>query len=62
MSGPKEQVDKVKGVAQLEGRFKLPIVSNIRLKGLVPIATKKVTTSVERVTGVGVSAIVDIKL
>ena len=62
VSGPKEQVDKVKGVAQLEGRFKLPIVSNIRLKGLVPIATKKVTESVERVTGVGVSAIVDIKL
>ena len=62
VSGPKVQVDKVRAVAQLEGRFKLPIVSNIRLKGLVPIATKNVTKSVERVSGVGVSAIVDIKL
>lgn len=62
VSGPKSSVERVKAVVQLEGRFNVPIVKGIRLRGLVPIATKNVTKSVERVPGVGVSAIVDIKL
>jgi hypothetical protein len=62
VSGPKALVDKVQGVAQLEGRFKLPVVDGIRLRGMVPVSTKTPHKSIERVEGVGVSAIIDIKL
>jgi hypothetical protein len=61
VAGPEELVRKVQGVAQLEGRFKLPIVSGMRLRGLVPVSTKS-TKNISRVEGVGVSAIVDFKL
>jgi hypothetical protein len=62
VSGPEDLVKKVQGVAQLEGRFKLPVVSGIRLRGLVPVSTKNPGKSIERIEGVGVSAIVDFKL
>jgi hypothetical protein len=62
VAGPKNLVDKVQGVAQLEGRFKVPVVDGIRLRALVPISTKTPHKSIERVEGVGVSAIIDIKL
>ena len=60
VSGPAGQIDKVKAVAQLESKF--PIVSNVRLKALVPVESTNVINNIKRVTGVGVSAIVDIKL
>jgi hypothetical protein len=62
VAGPRRLVDKVRGVAQIEGRFKLPIVSGIRLRALVPISTKTPAQGIKRVNGVGVSAIVDFKL
>ena len=62
VTGPEALVQKVQGVAQLEGRFKLPVVSGIRLRGLVPVSTKTPGKSIERIEGVGVSAIVDFKL
>jgi hypothetical protein len=62
VSGPHNLVDKVQGVAQLEGRFKIPVVDGIRLRGMVPVSTKTPHKSIERVEGVGVSAIIDIKL
>ncbi|MHB1458137.1 MAG: hypothetical protein ACYC0V_14605 [Armatimonadota bacterium] len=60
VSGPALQIDKVKAVAQLETKF--PIVSNVRLKALIPVASKSGFSNIKRVTGVGVSAIIDIKL
>jgi len=62
VAGPQRLVDKVQGVAQLEGRFKLPVVAGIRLRALVPVSTKTPSKSISRVNGVGVSAIVDFKL
>lgn len=54
--GPKSQVDKVQAVGQLEGSF-----NNIaRAKALIPLATKDVT-NLNRVQGVGVSAMIDLK-
>jgi hypothetical protein len=62
VAGPKNLVEKVQGVAQLEGRFKVPLAGGIRLRGLVPVSTKSPHKNIERVEGVGVSAIVDVKL
>jgi hypothetical protein len=62
VSGPKASVDKVQGVAQIEGRFKVPVVSGLRLKAMIPVSTKTPHKGIDRVEGVGVSAIVDIKL
>lgn len=54
--GPKSQVDKVQAVGQLEGSF-----NNIaRAKALIPLATKDIT-NLNRVQGVGVSAMIDLK-
>ena len=53
--GPKAQVDKVKAVGQLEFKF-----SKIaRIKGLIPIDNINIT-NVNRVEGVGVSAVIDL--
>lgn len=60
VSGPKRLVDKVRAVAQLEGRFN--VIGGVRLRALVPISTKTPHKSIDRVEGVGVSAIVDFKL
>ena len=60
VSGPAGQIDKVKAVAQLETKF--PFVGNVRLKALVPVESKEIVQNIKRVTGVGVSAIIDIKL
>jgi hypothetical protein len=55
--GPKAQVDKVKAVGQVEANF-----SDIaRIKGLIPIDNINIS-NVNRVQGVGVSAIIDFKL
>ena len=55
--GPKAQVDKVKAVGQLEGSF----VKVARVKALIPIDATSIS-NINRVEGVGVSAIVDFKL
>jgi hypothetical protein len=60
VAGPAGKVETVKAVAQLEGRFKL--IGGLRVRALVPIATDKPGSSIDRVDGVGVSAIVDVKL
>jgi hypothetical protein len=59
VTGAEEDLDKVKAVAQLEG--KVNVIGGIRLRALVPIATRSVS-NLKRVPGVGVSALVDIKL
>ena len=59
VNGPQEQLDRVKAVAQLEG--KVNVIGGIRLRALIPIAARSVS-NLHRVPGVGVSALVDIKL
>jgi hypothetical protein len=62
VSGPKQQVDQVKAVAQIEGQAK--IGSAVRVRGLIPITTRTATDlgSLSRVKGVGVSALIDVQL
>lgn len=55
--GPKAQVDQVKAVGQLEGNF----ASVARIKAMIPIDATSIS-NINRVEGVGVSAIVDFKL
>ncbi|MBO4548030.1 MAG: hypothetical protein J5758_02335 [Abditibacteriota bacterium] len=59
VTGDKERVDRVKAVLQLESNktFGTPL----RLRGLVPV-DKKSAKGAARVEGVGVSAIIDIRL
>ena len=57
VSGAKAAVDQTKAVAQIEA--KLPLSGNGRI--LIPIATRSVVNA-KRVPGVGVSAVIDIKL
>lgn len=56
--GPPSLVKKVKAVAQLETDF----ARAVRLKALIPIESKDVVKDIKRVVGVGVSAIVDMRL
>jgi hypothetical protein len=62
VTGPKNLVDQVKAVAQLEGQTK--IAGTIRVRALVPISTRGVSdpTKLSRVKGVGVSALIDLQL
>lgn len=55
--GRRDLVSKVKAVVQLETKF----AGAVRLKALVPVEAKSVS-NVKRVVGVGVSAIVDLKI
>jgi hypothetical protein len=57
--GPPALVKKVKAVAQLEGDFAGKVV---RIKALIPIESKDVVRDIKRVPGVGVSAVIDIKV
>jgi hypothetical protein len=59
VAGPEDKLDQVKAVAQLEGKFNA--IGGVRLRALIPIAARSVT-NLKRVSGVGVSALVDIKL
>ncbi len=58
VAGPREAVEKVKAVAQIEGKFG-PL--GMRFRALIPIASKSVS-DIKRVPGVGVSGIIDVKL
>ncbi|MBC8102167.1 MAG: hypothetical protein H7Z41_06220 [Cytophagales bacterium] len=62
VSGPKNLVDQVKAVAQLEGQAR--IGGDVRVRALIPISTRGVSdvSKLSRVKGVGVSALVDVKL
>ncbi len=57
--GPPALVQKVKAVAQLEGDFAGKVV---RIKALIPVESKDVIRDIKRVPGVGVSAVIDIKV
>jgi hypothetical protein len=59
VAGPKEAIGQTQAVAQLETR--LPIIGGSRAKVLVPINTRSVT-NMRRVSGVGVSSVIDMPL
>lgn len=56
--GTEELVDEVKAVIQVEGNFN---GSQFRVKALIPIDSKN-PTNFSRVQGVGVSAMIDVKI
>ncbi len=62
ISGPKNKVDEVKALAQ--GEFSTKIGNEVRIRALIPVDTTKPgdITSVSRIKGVGVSAIIDYRL
>lgn len=57
VTGPTEELDRVEAVAQVEAKFS----GAVRVKGLVPVDNVN-PLKAERIQGVGVSAIIDIKL
>ena len=61
VAGPTDAVKKVLAVAQVEGKFN-PL--GMRVRALIPIEDKDVkdVTKLKRVTGVGVSGLLDVKL
>lgn len=63
ITGPKNLVDQVKAVAQLEGDTGIG-GARVRARGLIPVATTRVNDpgSLSRIKGVGVSALIDLKL
>ncbi len=59
VSGPKNAMDKVKAVGQLEGDFS----QVFRIKALVPLdSLNPITDGIRRVNGVGVTAIIDLRI
>lgn len=62
VTGPADLVDQTKAVAQVEGQTK--IGTDVRVRGLIPVSVRSVSdlNSLKRVKGVGVSALVDVKL
>ncbi len=59
VSGPKDKVAQVEAVAQLEGEFFDRV---FRAKVLVPIDNLDITKGFKRVNGVGISALLDLRL
>lgn len=57
--GSKANVEKCKAVVQIEGNALFG--KNIRAKALVPVGSKT-TSNIKRIYGVGVSAIIDIRI
>ena len=53
------QVEKVKAVAQIEANM---AGKTFRIGALVPVESKDIVKDLKRVTGVGVTAIVDVRL
>lgn len=56
--GPPNAVDKVKAVAQVEGKFGM---LKMRVRAMIPIEGKNVS-NLKRVPGVGISGLLDVKL
>lgn len=57
--GKPELVRQVQAVAQIEGDF---LGREVRLRALIPISTKNPQNRIDRVEGVGISGIIDIRL
>jgi hypothetical protein len=57
--GPRDQVERVKAVAQLDQDL---FGREIKIRAMIPVASENVVQNIRRVEGVGVSGIVDLKL
>ncbi len=57
VAGPRWDVQRVKAVAQVEGKM-----NRFRVKALIPVDTLNPTSSPSRVRNVGVTALVDVRL
>lgn len=57
--GPRDQVEKVKAVAQLEQDL---FGKEVKIRAMIPIETKNIVSDIKRVEGVAISGIVDLKL
>jgi hypothetical protein len=57
--GPRDQVEKVKAVAQLDQDL---FGREVKIRAMIPIESKEIVRDIRRVEGVGVSGIVDLKL
>lgn len=57
VQGPPDRVDDVRGVAQIEAR-----ISDLRGRYLWPVNTTNPSRNVERIRGVGVSALLDFRI
>ncbi|MGC4042825.1 MAG: hypothetical protein QM758_03400 [Armatimonas sp.] len=62
VSGPASAVKQVQAVAQVEGSVR--VGTQLRLKALVPVSTKNVSSSagIKRVYGVGITGLIDARL
>ncbi|MBP2639114.1 MAG: hypothetical protein H6Q66_65 [Firmicutes bacterium] len=58
VTGPQELIERTEAVIQIEGNFN---GNQFRIKGLIPIDSKN-PTNFSRVQGVGVSAMIDIRI
>ena len=59
VSGPKSAVEKVKAVGQLEANFN----QVFRIKALVPLDSENpIKDGIRRVPGVGITAIIDLRI
>jgi len=57
--GPKDKVDLVQAVAQIDQDV---LGKEVKIRAMIPISSKDVVKDIKRVEGVGVSGIVDLKL
>lgn len=57
VQGPPDQINQTRAVGQVETS-----ISGLRAKLLVPVNTSNITKSIERIPGVGVSALIDFKI
>ena len=62
ITGPKALVEKVRAIAQVEADARAGL--QIRIKGLIPIESREVKDldSLKRVSGVGITGLIDAKL
>jgi hypothetical protein len=57
--GPKDKVDTVKAVAQIDQDL---FGREVKIRAMIPISSNQIVQNIRRVEGVGVSGIVDLKL
>ncbi len=57
--GPKDKVDQVQAVAQLDQDL---FGREVKIRAMIPISTREIVKDIRRVEGVGVSGIVDLRL
>nr|WP_309694987.1 hypothetical protein [Armatimonas sp.] len=62
ITGPRDQVEKVRAIAQVEADARAGM--QLRIKGMIPVESREVKDldSLRRVSGVGITGLIDAKL